>query len=1783
VGANTVTLTVIDLNNNSSTCTSTVTVEDNVAPVALCQNVTVTLDATGNGSITAGNVNSGSSDACGIASISASPTAFTCADVGANTVTLTVTDVNNNVSTCTSTVTVVENTAPVAICQNLTIQLDVTGNVSITPADVNNGSSDNCAIANLAISQSAFTCANVGPNVVTLTVTDVNNNSSTCQSVVTVQDNVAPVASCQNITVQLDAIGNASITAADVNNGSNDNCGIASLSVNPNTFNCTNVGANTVTLTVTDVNNNVTTCTSTVTVEDNVAPIALCQNITIALDASGNASITPADVNNGSSANCGIASLSVSPNSFNCSNVGANTVTLTVTDQNNNVTTCTSTVTVEDNTAPIAVCQNLTLQLDVTGNASTTAAAVNNGSSDNCAIANLVLSQTAFTCGDVGNNAVTLTLTDVNSNVSTCTATITVQDNIAPVANCQNITVQLDASGDAQITPLDINNGSSDACGIISLSLDNYIFSCGDVGVNPVVLTVTDFNGNVSTCNATVTVEDNVAPIAVCQDITVLLDNTGNASIVPGNMNGGSTDACGISGMTIDISTFTCADVGPNTVTLTVTDVNNNVSSCTGIATVLDIVDPIAVCQNVTVQLDATGNGTVTAQDIDNGSSDACGIATLALTGQQAFTCADVGVQNIFVFMTVTDVNNNTSICSSVITVEDTVPPVALCQDITVQLDVVGNASITPQDVDNGSNDACGIASLSVNPNTFTCANVGPNTVILTVTDVNNNVSTCSSIVTVEDTIPPVALCQDITVQLDAIGNGSITAQDIDNGSNDACGIASISANPTTFTCANVGPNTVTLTVTDVNNNVSTCTSVVTVEDTVPPVALCQDLTVQLDAIGNGSITPQDVDNGSNDACGIASLSVNPNTFTCADVGANTVTLTVTDVNNNVSTCTSIITVEDTIPPVAICQSITINLPPNGPVTVSAQDIDNGSNDACGIASLVLNPNTFDCTNQGVNTVTLTVTDVNNNVSTCSATVTVTVTPLVATVTSPTFACGYNISCKGNNDGSATVNVTGGCLPYTYLWSNGQTTQTAVNLIAGTYTVTVTDQNSNTTTGSVTLTQPAELAVVNITSPTFPGGTNISCNGGNDGSIDLSVFGGADCQAYTYSWTGPGGFTANTEDLSNLFAGTYNVTVTDANGCIATGTITLTEPTVLVADAGGNGSISTCSNSPVALGGSPTATGGSPGYTYLWTPATGLNSATVANPVVTTIGTTIYTVTVTDINGCVASDQVSVTVFPALNVTINQSTLSTYCQGAAVNLTANAVGGTGVYSYLWSTTETTSAIQIAQSGTYSVVVTDSIGCVANATIQVTINPQTLASAYSIIGFDEVRLNDDVTVVNGGIGVKQPGNRIRVQNNSIVTSPTTFAMSSVVQIQGGSVVSTVLLNPSPVVVPNFLWNPYNSNNDVNVGNNQTVVLTDSIYGKVDIGKDAVVTFTQKDIFIEELKVDDDATVNFTGCTFMRVRKKVDIKRDVNFNLANFPVTIFEEESGVDIDRGSVVYAHWFTLDDFRADGHASSPTFLYGRIIAKDVRLQKNVTLDWNLDCDNTCEPSPNPVIANCGCDDKIREIFLVYNGTPGATVVAYYDNSLEDTLGIYTNVQPGDTLFVQSAADGEDRFKNTTIFQVNGGSNITVSTYCNSIALGQVNGPFTTIRWVDGDGQTCLPGAPSKAVEVATEEPSAQSGSQGMDTQRDLNLSAHPNPFSEATTVRFTVPQDDRVEIRIFNVSGQEVAVLFKGEALGNMTYDFEWRPENITNGLYTVKLVTESGQVLYKKLVLSR
>ena len=133
------------------------------------------------------------------------------------------------------------------------------------------------------------------------------------------------------------------------------------------------------------------------------------------------------------------------------------------------------------------------------------------------------------------------------------------------------------------------------------------------------------------------------------------------------------------------------------------------------------------------------------------------------------------------------------------------------------------------------------------------------------------------------DVTPPVALCMDATVNLDAGGGAVLAPSDVDNSSSDFCGAVSLGVSPSTFDCASLGLQTVTLTVTDGAANSATCTAAVTVQDKVSPTALCQSTIVHLDASGNGVLMAAAVDGGSTDNCGPLSYSVSPNSFGCSE------------------------------------------------------------------------------------------------------------------------------------------------------------------------------------------------------------------------------------------------------------------------------------------------------------------------------------------------------------------------------------------------------------------------------------------------------------------------------------------------------------------------------------------------------------------------------------------------------------------------------------------------------------------------------------------------------------------------------------------------------------------------------------------------------------------------------------------------------------------------------------------------------------------------------------
>lgn len=247
--------------------------------------------------------------------------------------------------------------APDVITQNLTLQLDATGNVSILPTDVDNGSTDNCTPTNelqFALDISDFTCADLGDNTVMLTVTDNDNNQATLPATITVEDSMLPIVITQDITVQLDASGNASILPDDVNDGSSDNCMMGTLSLDVTDFTCADLGSNTVNLTVTDQSGNSDFASATVTVEDNSIPSIVCPlGFTIENageftlpDYFGNGTVTGSD-------NCTVESVVQTPSPGTVLPDGDYLIEFLITDDSGNTNSCAFDLKVEDTTLSV--------------------------------------------------------------------------------------------------------------------------------------------------------------------------------------------------------------------------------------------------------------------------------------------------------------------------------------------------------------------------------------------------------------------------------------------------------------------------------------------------------------------------------------------------------------------------------------------------------------------------------------------------------------------------------------------------------------------------------------------------------------------------------------------------------------------------------------------------------------------------------------------------------------------------------------------------------------------------------------------------------------------------------------------------------------------------------------------------------------------------------------------------------------------------------------------------------------------------------------------------------------------------------------------------------------------------------------------------------------------------------------------------------------------------------------------------------------------------------------
>jgi hypothetical protein len=304
---------------------------------------------------------------------------------------------------------------------------------------------------------------------------------------------------------------------------------------------------------------------------------------------------------------------------------------------------------------------------------------------------------------------------------------------------------------------------------------------------------------------------------------------------------------------------------------------------------------------------------------------------------------------------------------------------------------------------------------------------------------------------------------------------------------------------------------------------------------------------------------------------------------------------------------------------------------------------------------------------------------------------------------SSTFSHVKNISCNGGADGELTIKPYFGIAPFEYSWSAGVTTfidSSAWNLIAGNYSVTITDSRDSTTTLSIELTEPSSLAV------TF-NETDLSCHQSQDGAITITPSGGTVSGEYNYNWSGGTGLKPLEKDQTGLSAGWYKVTVTDDNDCFIIDSVELTQPDPIMFG-------SSIVTPAIPVGSSNGAidanvTGGTPAYTYAWA-REGISLPGRVNDTLINLDGATYQLTVTDANACEADTSFVVPDESLLQ--INKYLTPVSCNGgsdgaAAVNLINRDPGAS--YTYNWSTGATDTFIVNLTADTYYLTITETGG------------------------------------------------------------------------------------------------------------------------------------------------------------------------------------------------------------------------------------------------------------------------------------------------------------------------------------------------------------------------------------------------------------------------------------------------------------------------------------------
>lgn len=979
IGNTTVTYTYVDAGGNTGTCETTISVTDNEPPVIMgATTTTVAADPAACGAVV--NFSVTAMD-CVTSTITFSQNSGTFFPVGTTVVSVVATDAFGNERNTTFDVIVTDDEDPTVSLGDQTLTLgSLDCNAPVYPDYTGLATSDdNCGVT--AISQSPPAGSAVlmlmdgATQTVTIEVEDASGNVGSTSFTVTIDDNVDPVAvDCPtNQVLQLPDDGDAStcMVMATWTPPTFDDCGdgngqaaTTSTHVPGDMF---PVGNTVVTYTYTDKGGNSTDCSFTISVTDGEGPefTAVPNDVTVDAAANCEAAVTYSPLAAAQDCDALAPTITYDIPSGSTFGIGTTVVTVTAEDSFGNLSTATFSVTIEDNEDPTidpVADQTLVQSLIDCGNPQMpdyTALAVTD---DNCGVAGVTQSPMVGSTILTAHNTVipvTLTVEDIFGNTSSTSFNVTVEDDIAPVVSCNNITKQLGFGGTVTLDAADeaaIVGTSFDPCGgTFTFSISPSSFDCTDIGPNNAGVTVIDGAGNVATCTVIIEIEDNTNPTFTCpSDVTVDTELGACNGLIPDFISGITpNDDCGIVSVTqvpAAGSTFGGAHGDVSVVTITVEDNNGNFITCNVNVTLNDNEEPFLSCPVTPAPLSANANCMMMIPDLTGTitTSDNCTDAGSLTIIQTPAGGTMVGLGTTDVTITVTDAQGNTNTCMIPVTVIDDTDPVAVgCPvDVTVNVTpgfcgaVFTYSAPTFDDNCDGTGNAGTLTSGFVSGSVFP---VGTTDVIYEYTDAaGNGPITCEFSVTVIENQAPVVDCNDSFFDDQTILMGAAdcngTVPDLTTGApfTDDCGIASITQSPSAgslFGSADGDMITVTITATDLSGNTATCTVNLTLEDEVAPVFnnCPNDITVTANP-STCTGTPVFADPIATDNCGgttVVQTSTGLTSGVPAPTGIYMVSFMATDAAGNTAMCSFTVTIEDSQLPTIVCPAdVTVDTGP---------------------------------------------------------------------------------------------------------------------------------------------------------------------------------------------------------------------------------------------------------------------------------------------------------------------------------------------------------------------------------------------------------------------------------------------------------------------------------------------------------------------------------------------------------------------------------------------------------------------------------------------------------------------------------------------------------------------------------------------------------------------------------------------------------------------------------------------------------------------------------------